>query len=379
MGNGLYVHVPFCRQKCAYCDFYSIAASDAAAVQRYLHLLQTELKLRSQDLAIDTVFFGGGTPSLLTAQQISAVLEGISRYFCLHSKAEITIEANPETADLNLLADYRAAGVNRVSWGIQTLDDSLLAVLGRRHSAAEALRAVELARRAGIENISCDLIYGIPGQDLDSWQHDLQLLSALDLPHLSLYALEIYDHTPLGRAVRAGHVARPNDELTADLYQWAKEYLPMQGLLQYEISNWARPGRECRHNINYWRNGDYVGVGPAACSYLDGVRFCNVADLATYGELVQQNRLPVDMAEELDERTSAAETVILGLRLVAGVDAQAFEARYGYTMEDIFGDVLTDLLRQGWLRRTDNGYALPSELHLVANTVFCAFLPDSNT
>lgn len=378
MASGLYIHVPFCRQKCAYCDFYSVAATPEA-IERYLQLVVAEAELRGQGQTINTVFWGGGTPSLLTPRQISTVLDRVSRYFCVAQDAEITMEANPETLEPQGLLAYRQAGINRLSLGVQSLEPGLLPLLGRRHTAEQALAAVTWAQAAGFSSLSCDLIYGIPGQTLASWQHDVQTLAACGVPHLSLYCLEVYEATPLGRAVAGGRVPRPDDDLAADMYDWARAYLPGQGLPQYEISNFARPGWECKHNINYWQNGEYFGLGPAACSYWQGVRDCNVRDLAAYEQQISCGRRPIGSSECLDEQGAAAETVILGLRLNAGVDGIAFAQRFGYTLETAFGDVIEELLHKGWLVRTSRGYALAKKMQPIANSVFCSFLSDSNT
>jgi len=285
-GIGLYIHIPFCRQKCAYCDFYSVLAQPGA-IDRYLNSLAAEMRLQGQGQLISTVFLGGGTPSLLTARQISTVLDGVSRYFLLAKDAEISMEANPETLLNTDLAAYRVAGINRLSLGVQVLDNDLLPHLGRRHTAQDALTIITRAQAAGFTNLSCDLIYGIPGQTMVGWQHDLQTITARGLPHLSLYCLEVHDETPLGQAINSGKMQLPDPDLAADMYDWAREFLPQQGLVQYEISNFSRPGFECRHNLIYWHNDEYLGLGPAACSYRSGVRACNVADMDTYACKVQ--------------------------------------------------------------------------------------------
>lgn len=378
MATGLYIHVPFCRQKCAYCDFYSVAA-EPEAIERYLELVVTEAGLQGKGQTINTVFLGGGTPSLLTARQISTVLEGASRYFSLAPDVEVTLEANPETLEQQRLVDYREAGINRLSLGVQTLTPALLPLIGRRHTAEQALSTIDWAKAAGFSNVSCDLIYGIPGQTLASWQQDLRTLVARGVPHLSLYCLEIYADTPLGRAVSKGGVQQPDEDLAADMYDWARDYLPQQGLQQYEISNFARPGWECRHNLNYWQNGEYLGLGPAACSYWQGARECNVADFMTYEQALVLGQRPIGSSECLDESGAAAETVILGLRLNAGVDGYAFTQRFGYSLEAAFGAVISELLQKGWLERTDRGYALPQHMLPIANAVFRYFLRASNT
>lgn len=378
MAIGLYIHVPFCRQKCAYCDFYSLPAQ-AEAVERYLELLLTEAALRGKGQTVNTVFLGGGTPSLLSAHQISTVLEGVSRYFCLTKDVEITLEANPETLQPSSLASYRQLGINRLSMGVQTLSSQLLVLLGRRHTAQQALDAIDWAHAAGFDNVSCDLIYGIPGQSLADWQQDVRELVARGLAHLSLYCLEIYDATPLGQTIAEGRLEPLSEDLAADMYDWARVYLPQQGLEQYEISNFARPGRQCRHNLNYWQNGEYIGLGPAACSYLQGTRQCNGASLVAYEQALAVGQLPVEFCERLDELGTAAETVILALRLNAGVNREAFARRFGRDLEDVFGEEIGELLHKGWLEPTEQGYRLPWHMRPLANAVFASFLRDTNT
>lgn len=371
MGRGLYIHVPFCRSKCAYCDFYSVTTTTSHA--DYLSKLQLEAALH-QGKAINTVFLGGGTPSLLAASELSAVLGMVSRYFFLDGEAEITIEINPGTISRAYLAGCFAAGINRLSFGVQSFSPELLQLLGRRHSTLEAEQAVLWAGSVGFPHINLDLIYGIPGQTLAQWRETLQLACQLPIDHLSLYALEVHAATPLGRALAQGDYALPEEDTVADMYQLARDYLPAKGLAQYEISNFARPGAECQHNLNYWRNGEYIGLGPAACSYLSGERFCNLADLVAWSQALQQGLSPVGQQERLGDQGSMSETMVLGLRLTDGIDGVAFARRYGQTLEQVFGSVLAELLQKGWLKKTERGYALPEQLVLVANQVLIAFL-----
>ncbi|MGI6344445.1 MAG: radical SAM family heme chaperone HemW [Bacillota bacterium] len=376
---GLYLHVPFCRQKCTYCDFYSLTPSTIDEME-YLDLLEREAALRAPGSGtLESVFFGGGTPSLLHPETVSAALAMVSRYFHLSPTAEISLEANPGTVDATTLVALRQAGVNRLSFGIQTLNPRLLWLLGRQHSPEQALQAIAAAQQAGFDNISADLIYGIPGQTLDDWQESLRLLAAAGLQHLSLYALEVHPATPLGEQVAAGELALPADDLVADMYEAAQRQLPVYGLEQYEISNFARAGFECRHNLNYWYNGDYVGLGPAACSYLQGERACNVSDYGAWRQRLQAGQLATGSSERLDLAASKAETIILGLRLTQGVDAAAYQRRFGSSLEDDFGPTLTDLLDRRWLIRTQRGYAIPQSMLLVANRVFLSFLDGPNT
>lgn len=378
MGAGLYLHVPFCGQKCSYCDFYSVP-TEPGLIDQYLSLLITEAELRGKGQAINTVFWGGGTPSLLTPHQISTALDEVSRYFCLEGAAELTLEANPETLNQQYLIELRQTGINRLSLGVQSLTPRLLPLLGRRHTAEQSLTALGQAQSAGFMNLSCDLMYGIPGQTLADWRHDLRAIVASGVQHISLYCLELYETTSLGRAVTSGLVAQPNDDLAADQYNWACDFLNSQGLKQYEISNFARPGYECQHNINYWQNGQYVGLGPAACSYWQGTRACNVANLSTYGQLVAAGQPAAISSEHLSVQGRMAETVILGLRLSEGIDTAAFAERFGRPLETVYAATLQDLLTKGWLQRNARGYALPSEMYLVANAVFRSFLDGPNT
>ncbi len=371
---GLYIHVPFCLQKCSYCDFYSLAAGEAD-YDRYVRLLQQEASLRQSDLPVDTIFLGGGTPSVLSPAQVSAVLQGLSRYFAIHPDAEITMEANPGTLTLDKLLGYRAAGVNRLSLGVQSLDESELRLLGRLHSAEAALDAIRLARKAGFENLSCDVIYGVPGQSMQSWQATLERLTDLELPHISLYSLEIHDDTPLGRLLQSGQIREADEDLIADMYSLARHLLPERGLWQYEISNFSKPGWESRHNLNYWQNGDYVGLGPAAWSYLNGVRSGNASDLNTYAKLIARGESAVVEREQLDELTAEAETIILALRTTKGLSNASFVARFGHPVELHFGCIFDDMLASGMLRRTTEGYALPSAIVPIANQVFTRVLP----
>lgn len=371
MDLGLYIHVPFCRSKCAYCDFYSV--TDTASHLGYLSGLSAEAAPH-QGRAISSVFLGGGTPSLLAASELSAVLDMVSRYFLLKNEAEITMEANPGTINRAYLAGCYAAGINRLSFGVQSFSPELLRVLGRTHSVFEAEQAVVWAAGIGFPHINLDLIYGIPGQTLAQWQDTLKLAAQLPIDHLSLYSLEVHEATPLGRALAQGDCTLPEDDDVADMYQLARDYLPTLGLAQYEISNFARSGAECQHNLNYWRNGEYIGLGPAACSYLSGERYCNLADLRSWSQALERGVSPAGEREKLKPEDGMAETMVLALRLTDGVDGVAFAQRFGQTLEQRFGSVLSELLQKGWLKKTDRGYALPERLVPVANQVLMAFL-----
>ncbi|MGI6358090.1 MAG: radical SAM family heme chaperone HemW [Bacillota bacterium] len=367
---GLYIHVPFCSSKCAYCDFYSIMQADH---REYLELLEREARLY-RGMEFSTIFLGGGTPSLLTGSAMSAVLDMVGRYFHIQRGAEVTMEANPGTVSASYLRQCRDAGVNRLSLGVQSFSPRLLRFLGRRHSVHDVWQAVHWAEAAGFEHLSLDLIYGIPGQSLDEWQQTLQSACQLPIDHLSLYALEVHEETPLGRAVAAGTCRLPEDDLVAEMYHCAQAYLPLQDMQQYEISNYARHEAVCRHNLNYWQNGQYLGLGPAACSHLRGKRCCNHADWGEWAHALWLGQTPPAECEQLLPEEQMVETVILGLRLTSGVDAELFQRRFGRSLEGVFGPTIERLLQQGSLQRTERGYAIPQGLLLLANQVMLQFM-----
>jgi oxygen-independent coproporphyrinogen-3 oxidase len=372
MGRGLYIHVPFCRKKCSYCDFYSLTDQQQSHAG-YLAGLQQELSAY-QGMTVDTVFLGGGTPSLLAASEVSAVLSAVSRYLHLAPNAEISMEMNPGAVSRAYLAGCAMAGITRLSLGVQSFSPQLLQQLSRIHTADEAIQAVNWAETVGFAHVNLDLIYGIPGQTMEHWQQTLQVACGLPVDHLSLYALEVHAETPLGRGVASGQSKLPNEDLVADMYQLARELLPGQGFAQYEISNFARAGGACRHNLNYWQNGEYIGIGPAACSYLRGERYCDAPDYPAWSEALLCGEQPPRQKERLSLRESMVETMILGLRLTAGVDEQSFSERYGQTIRQAFGPLIESLLQVGRLQKTASGYALPEQLVPVANQVFLAFI-----
>lgn len=276
-GLAIYIHIPFCRRRCAYCDFASTAGLEAL-IPAYVDALAREIA--AQDRAtVPTIYLGGGTPSLLTPAQVQAILDACRAAFDVDPAAEITMEANPGTVDAAYLPALRAAGVNRLSLGVQSFADGELALLGRIHTAAQAVAAYDNARAAGFANVSLDLVYGLPGQTLADWSRSLDRAVALCPDHLSLYALEVHGDTPLGRRIAAGDLPAPDDDLAADMYELAEDRLAVAGFMHYELSNWATGNdAACRHNLTYWRNEPYRGLGAAAHSWIDGERRWNVVD-----------------------------------------------------------------------------------------------------
>lgn len=323
---GLYIHVPFCATRCGYCDFntYTPAESGGATAEGWLAALAAELGRAAAVLRgtpVDTVFVGGGTPSLLGAAGLGAVLEAVRGTVGVHAGAEITTEANPESTSAELFAAIRAAGYTRVSLGMQSVSRRVLAVLDRAHSPGRAAAAAHEARAAGFEHVNIDLIYGTPGES------DAELADSVDaaleagVDHVSAYALTVEDGTALARRVRRGEVAPPDDDVLAARYELIDRRLSEAGLQWYEVSNWSRPGGECRHNLGYWSGGQWWGAGPGAHGYLGGVRWWNVKHPNAYAQALAAGRSPVAGFERLGGAERHTEAVMLGLRLRSGLQA----------------------------------------------------------
>lgn len=374
---GLYVHVPFCLGKCAYCDFVSYPCNNKDVVS-YAEALEREIRLRGKECekgnVLRSVYLGGGTPTCLPPAMLKRTIALLRDRFSISPGAEITVEANPGTVTDGLLENLLSSGVNRLSIGIQSTEDRLLRVLGRRHTAADAVRTVETARTTGFTNISIDLIFGIPGQDTGDWEKTLADAVALAPEHISAYGLELHRETPLGRAAAAGEVGICSEETFQEMYFQAIDYLNASGYVQYEISNFARPGRESRHNLVYWEGEPYIGLGPAAHSYLNRCRWENTADLDTYTATLMEGRFPVAEAINLTPADEMAEAMFLGLRLTAGVSTSRFRARFGREPVAVYGDKISRLMAQGLLRHEKDRLRLTREALPVANQVFAVFV-----
>lgn len=371
----LYIHVPFCRQKCRYCSFVSYEHREAD-IPRYLDALKKELEQRAGGERISSLYFGGGTPSLLPAAYLGDIIAAVRSLFAVDEDAEITIEANPGTINQTYLTSIREPGVNRLSLGVQSLNDRELGLLGRIHTADEAIGAVKLARRAGFDNLNLDLIYGLPGQSLQDWQ--MTLSRALDMTpeHLSLYALTLEPGTPLHQAIESNAVPAIEPDMSADQYELAEDLLGRCGYRHYEISNWAKPGKECRHNLTYWRNQPYLGAGVAAHSYLCGHRLANTASLDKYlAGLSGQAPLPPEMDETISPELELAETVILGLRRCEGIDINAISHDLGIDAGTRYQKPLEEMTVAGLLEQAGGHTRLTRRGRLLGNEVFWRFLP----
>ena len=355
---GLYLHIPFCRRKCPYCDFFSVEGH-AAQLRGYPALLRRHLAWAAgHDWhgPVDTVYFGGGTPSLLSARAVGGLLSAIDQRFGLTSAAEITLEANPGTVTAARLRDYRAAGVNRLSLGLQSLDVGQLLTLGRLHDAAHGVRAVKLARQAGFTNLSLDLIFALPGQTLSDLDAELDRYLDLAPEHLSCYGLTAEPDTPFHHRVQAGELQLPDGEFYAEAFLLLHERLTAAGYAHYEIANYARPGQACRHNLGYWGRRPYLGLGAGAHSFRDsgwGERWAVPPDLVAFGEALQKRQEPAEQLETFDRAGAMSETLYLGLRTRMGVNDAAFQARFGSTVAEVFPAAVAQL--RPWLTRED-GY-----------------------
>lgn len=359
---GIYLHIPFCVSKCAYCDFASFACSGVP--EEYVDALIREIEIVSRGeypAVFDTVFFGGGTPSLLTGEQMKRILEAVHAHFPVQEDAEQSMECNPGTATREHLAAYHAAGINRLSIGLQSTHDALLKSVGRIHTYAQFRKTLENAQSVGFANINADVMHGLPGQTLEQYCDTLQSVCDLGLQHISSYALTLEEHTPLYARVESKLVKLPDSDLVADMQDAGIDYLASRGYHRYEISNFALPGYECRHNLNYWQNGEYLGLGVAAHAVVRKKRWtrtANVDTLEEYYRLLARGKRPLAETIELHNADEMFECVMLGLRLTKGVDRKAFYKRFGLDMAEAFPDGMEAIRKRGWVEETEGFIAL---------------------
>ena len=371
----LYIHFPFCRRRCGYCSFVSYQGRESD-IPQYVKALNKELLLRSADQRVSSIYFGGGTPSLLSPGQIHEILSVVHSHFAVDQASEVTLEANPGTVDNIYLAAVRKAGINRLSLGLQSLDDGELALLGRIHTASEARDAVQFARNAGFTNLSLDLIYGLPNQTLASWFKTLDEAIGLNPEHISLYPLTLEDDAPMRLAIQRGEVPPIDSDLTADQYELAQDTLAARGYNHYELSNWAKQGYECQHNLVYWHNLPYLGAGVAAHSYLDGHRLANTTDLDRYLNAFSRNLPPArELDEEIGPELHLSETVILGLRLSEGIGLDDINRRFGIELLRHYEQQVDVTASLGLLECASGRVRLTRRGRLLGNEVFWRFLP----
>jgi oxygen-independent coproporphyrinogen-3 oxidase len=381
--SGLYIHIPFCEHKCIYCDFYSLAPavpsdqdqSQTTMIARFLACLDHEIDLQGEkfksDDAYQTVFFGGGTPSLLAPAAVGKILKKLSAKFSIHPDAEITLETNPGTVDVQKLKKFRDAGINRLSVGIQSFHDGDLRFLTRIHSSETARSCIRDAFEAGFEDVSIDLIFSLPRQTPERWRFNLEQAVALRPTHLSCYSLIVEPGTPLFSMVRNKLITPREPEADAGLYLSTIEFLSEHGYRQYEVSNFAKPGFESRHNKNYWNHTPYLGFGPSAHSYKDRKRWWNISDLGLYSEMLERGQLPLAGSEDLTGRQLQEETIFLGLRS-GGIDLEKYREQFGYDLLETYKKPADSCIREGLaflqgncFSLTARGYALCDEICLL--------------
>lgn len=368
MMRGLYIHLPFCLKKCDYCDFVSY--TDCYHLEnRYVDALLSEFSIY-RGMAVDTVYIGGGTPTSLQTKSLVRILDGAFSEFQVANGAEITVECNPKTADYDTFSALLNSGVNRLSIGIQSLDDAVLKQIGRIHSAEDAKMCVETAQKAGFTNISGDVMFSLPGQTAESLADTLEGMTKMPLTHISCYGLILEEGTPLFSRVESGSVVLPDEDTEYGMYTGINRFLKEQGFSRYEISNFSKPGMESKHNMRYWNCGEYAGCGAGAHSYLFGKRFCHTDAIAEYIEN------PTKRLEETEvtEADGMTEFMMLGLRKTEGVSKTEFQQKFGTALEARFGEVIGKYRKMGLLTETEDGVRFTERGVYVSNSVLCEFV-----
>lgn len=378
---GIYIHIPFCRSRCSYCDF-ATGMFEAALAARYVAALASEIENWREIEArspVDTIYFGGGTPSLLVPAQIENILTAVRSRFETAAGAEITLEINPGDGGLTAAAkqqnfsELRRLGVNRASFGAQTFDDRDLKQLGRTHGAAEISTTFQQLRDAGFENVNFDLIAGLPGQTLSGWQQNLERALKLRPEHLSLYLLDVHEGTPLADQIDRGMRPKPDEDLAAEMYRLMIDAVGAAGYEHYEISNFCLPGFESRHNTKYWAGAPYFGFGNSAHSYDGGRRrWANERDAMKYVAMIDKGESPIVERTDLDEEDARSESVFLGLRLMRGIDLKSYQARFGTDLREQYDDELTRLMDAELIEIADDVLKLTARGAVLSNEVFAA-------
>ena len=372
---GIYVHVPFCRSKCQYCDFYSLTCKDDKSIETYIRAICAHIRETgplTPGYKVDTIYFGGGTPSFLGADALATILTTIRRVFDVDPNAEITLEANPDSLSDQLLRRVRAEGFNRISLGVQTDDDELLKKLGRPHDYAQVISAVQRVRKAGFKNLSLDLMYGLPGQTLLNWKDTLERVITLNPDHISCYALKVEEGTPFYQVKDLLNIA--DDDVQAEMYLAGVEILRSHGFRQYEISNFARKGLYSRHNMKYWSGGEYLGFGPAASSDFGGRRFTIIRDLQGYVNGIKTGGAILDEVDEVPLRERAGEYLMLRLRTISGINRYEYEHKFLLPFDDIEA-ALERSRTMGYAMRSEEGrWRLTPRGYLISNDIITDLL-----
>jgi oxygen-independent coproporphyrinogen-3 oxidase len=375
---GIYIHIPFCATRCHYCNF-ATGGYESELARRYTAAVREEIARADASnnpmmRRVDTIYFGGGTPTTLTVEQISSLIETCRLRFDVASDSEITAEANPGSISQNYLEELRSAGLNRLSFGVQSFDDDELRMIGRTHSAEEAREAVRTARAAGFANVSIDLIAGLPEQKMETWRRNLEEAFALAPDHLSVYLLELYKDAPLLHRINRGELRAVDDELTVEMYFALVDEAERRGFEHYEISNWARPGFESRHNLKYWTGAPYWAFGISAAGYDGLARWSNTRNIHEYLDKVESSQTPVAERTELDDEDRQSENLFLRLRLKDGVDLDEHLRRFGVNALERYRDEIERLREAGLVELCENRLKISRAGAVLANEVFAAFV-----
>ncbi|WCK53496.1 radical SAM family heme chaperone HemW [Aneurinibacillus sp. Ricciae_BoGa-3] len=378
MAEAVYIHIPFCTNKCYYCDFNSYVTKNPQFVWDYLHALDKEMAetiKRTPPSAINTIFVGGGTPTFLSPQQMQYFLESVQRHFPDRSETlEFTMEANPGTTDVEKLRIMKDGGVNRISFGVQSFNNDLLKKIGRIHDREQVYKSLDYAKQTGFTNLSIDLIFGLPDQTKELFQDTLNQAFSLDLPHFSSYSLKVEENTLFHTLYEKDQLPLPTEDEEVAMYELLMNEMEKHGYRQYEISNFARPGYESRHNMTYWKNEDYYGIGAGAHGYVNGRRHVNAGPLTQYMQLVDDTGLPRIEEFAVSKQEQTEDHMIMGLRMMKGVSAAAFAERFGATLKACFGNQIDDLVNLGLLQWKGDYLHLTKKGIPLGNEVFARFL-----
>ncbi len=372
MPKSAYIHIPFCAHKCDFCDF-AVVTNLESRIPEYCQTVAKEIRERlsnKESSSLDTVFYGGGTPGYIDPQELAQIHQTLIEYAGINKNAEVTLETTPNAITVEKASAWRDIGINRLSIGIESVNDHELTAMGRDHTRAQALLGVKAAQEAGFSNIAIDLMYGLPEQTLDSWQTCLEQTLSLGLPHLSAYALTLATNSPLLRRYPLGSPQMPDDDLSASMYEMLVDTALKAGLEQYEVSNFARPGFSSRHNLTYWQNDEYYGFGLSAHRYVDGTRSHNWRSFNRYLD----DYLGHESLEVIDRETRVKEAIILGLRTTAGINLQEFETSYGVNLLSRFGEKIAEFTDQQLFYSSDNTLKLTRKGMLLSNLVLTEFV-----
>ena len=374
--KSLYIHIPFCATLCYYCDFNTYTFRKKLS-ENYLIAIEKEMKLYSTDTAnrpdLDTVFIGGGTPSILSSYDLEILFNLLHQYFQLTDDTELTVECNPGTVDKQKLTAMQSFGVNRLSFGVQAMQDVVLERIGRIHTVESVYDSYDLARKIGFDNINLDLIFALPGQTMKQWQESVQEVIKLSPEHISSYNLTLEHGTPFYDQWKQGNLKLVDNELEAKMYQLCIDHLASAGYQHYEISNFAQSGREAKHNLVYWYNEAYFGLGAGACGYINEYRYTNIKGIKEYILAVDRGK-PIANQERLKEQQRKAETIMLGLRKLAGIDQDLYQSQFGESIQTEFGSIIERFQNLGLLHWSNNRLQLTTEGLMMADAVFVEFI-----